>query len=169
MSVCGWCWSKWVLRCGAIVIHMPSLTCSLNYGCQIDNMDFFSNRIKRCIEQENIEKLGSYQPRSGGIGKSLQKYSPELLQEMNVGILETMETFNYTSLLIPNKDDWDLEPLDGYGREYFYDEARTVMVNQGGLVRTVQHRTNWIQLKRQINGIKQGQKCQCAKCTGKGR
>jgi len=130
-------------------------------------MYFFSKRIRYCLDQENIEKLGSYQPRSGGIGKSLKKYSPELLQEMNVGILSTMEKFEYTSLLVPNKDEWELEPLEGFGREYFHGD-NTVMVNEGPLVCTPKHRTNWAKLKREMVGI-EGRKCQCPKCLGRGR
>ena len=52
---------------------------------------FWDYRLDHCIREEQIEKLGSYKPRSGGIGKALSKYPPELLQEINIGILPTME------------------------------------------------------------------------------
>jgi hypothetical protein len=138
---------------------------------QVNNMYFFGRRVRYCMDQEqNIAKLGSYQPRSGGIGKSLQKYSPELLQEMNVGLLSTMEKFEYTSLLVPNKEDWELEPLEGHAREYVPSKANNVvMVNAGPLVRTPKHRTDWAKIKRQLAGGVQNQKCQCAKCRGLGK
>jgi hypothetical protein len=94
---------------------------------------------------------------------------------MNVGLLSTMEKFEYTSLLVPNKQDWELEPLEGYAREYFPSNAQenTVMVNGGPLVRTPKHFTNWAKLKREMAGGATGkdgqEKCQCPKCLGRGR
>ena len=63
----------------------------IRFVLEINDMRFFESRIDRCIREEQIEKLGSYRPRSGGIGKSLSKYPPELLQTINTGILSTME------------------------------------------------------------------------------
>lgn len=136
-------------------------------------MDFFATRIARCVEEETIEQLGSYQPRSGGIGKSLAKYSPELLQEINFGIFDTMEQLDYTSMLIPDKEEWqELEPLNDYCREYYHNPENTVTVNDERvpLVRTPKHRTNWAKLKREMNDVMAtGTTCHCAKCVGRGR
>lgn len=134
-------------------------------------MDFFKTRIARCVEEEAIEQLGSYQPRSGGIGKSLSKYSPQMLQDLNFGIFDTMEQLDYTSLLIPDKEEWnDLEPLPDYAREYYNNPDNTITINEEGkpLVRTPKHRTNWAKLKREMNGLSGGT-CHCAKCVGRGR
>ena len=63
----------------------------IRFVLEINDMRFFESRIDRCIREEQIEKLGSYTPRSGGIGKSLSKYPAELLQTINTGIVSTME------------------------------------------------------------------------------
>ena len=63
----------------------------IQFVLEIKQMGFWDYRLDRCIREEQIEKLGSYKPRSGGIGKALSKYPPELLQEINIGILPTME------------------------------------------------------------------------------
>lgn len=133
-------------------------------------MDFFATRIARCVAEEAIEQLGSYQPRSGGIGKSLPKYSPEILQQINFGIFDTMEQLDYTSMLIPSKEEWELEPLNDFCREYYHDPDNTITVNDESkpLVRTPKHRTNWAKLKREMNGVPSGP-CHCAKCVGRGR
>lgn len=65
----------------------------IRFVLEINDMKFFESRIDRCIREEQIEKLGSYKPRSGGIGKSLSKYPPELLQTINTGIVSTMEKY----------------------------------------------------------------------------
>lgn len=66
----------------------------IQFVLEIKDMKFFEDRIDRGIREEQIEKLGSYKPRSGGIGKSLKKYPPELLQAINTsGILSTMEKY----------------------------------------------------------------------------
>lgn len=140
------------------------------HTAQINNMDFFSQRIARCVAEETIEQLGSYQPRSGGIGKSLAKYSPEMLQQINFGIFDTMEQLDYTSMLIPNKEEWELEPLPDFAREYYNNPDNTVTVNDENvpLVRTPKHRTNWAKLKREMKEMSAGT-CHCAKCVGRGR
>lgn len=47
------------------------------YGHRMDN--FFDECISHCIiNQQEIKQIGSYKPCTGGIGKSLFKYSPEL-------------------------------------------------------------------------------------------
>jgi hypothetical protein len=142
----------------------------IQFVLEINNMDFFASRIAQCVAEEQIEQLGSYQPRSGGIGKSLSRYTPEMLQSINFGIFDTMEQLDYTSMLIPNKEEWELEPLPDYSREYYHDPNNTVIVNDESkpLVRTPKHRTNWAKLKREINGMPTGT-CHCAKCVGRGR
>jgi hypothetical protein len=68
----------------------------IRFVLEINDMKFFEDRIDRCIREEQIEKLGSYKPRSGGIGKSLKQYPPELLQSINTGIFSTMEKYVYS-------------------------------------------------------------------------
>lgn len=65
----------------------------IKFVLEINDMKFFESRIDRCIREEQIENLGSYKPRSGGIGRSLKNYPPELLQTINTGIFSTMEKY----------------------------------------------------------------------------
>jgi hypothetical protein len=79
----------------------------IRFVLEVNNMDFFEERIRRCIQEEQIEKLGSYRPRSGGIGKSLATgmYTPELLTKINHSILDTMIKFGYDEMIIPAPDE----------------------------------------------------------------
>ena len=63
----------------------------IRFVLEINDMKFFENRIDRFIREEQIENLGPYKPKKGGVGKSISKYPPELLQTINTGILSTME------------------------------------------------------------------------------
>ena len=77
----------------------------VRFVLEVKNMGFFDERINRCIREEQIEKLGSYRPRSGGIGKSLLTgmCTPELLNQLNnSGILDTMTKFGYDEMMVPN-------------------------------------------------------------------
>lgn len=132
-------------------------------------MEFFHNRISCCIsEEEKIEHLGSYQPRSGGIGKSLSRYSPDLLQSMNLGILAMMELLGYDEMLVPNPDEWDLEPVDDYAAELFADnnKKKEIIVNAGNLVRGPKNSIDWRRVRQimmkgdNITALS----CQCFQC-----
>jgi hypothetical protein len=146
----------------------------LRFVLEINHMGFFQDRIDKCIRQEQIEKLGSYKPRSGGIGKSLTKYSPEVLQQMNVGMYNILATFGYDEMLVPSPDDWKLEPLDDYGvviegKDHDNNpknQPKPLMVNSPGkVVRTPALNTNWQKLRNNIKGISNA-KCNCARCRG---
>ena len=136
----------------------------LKFVLEVNDMKFFEERIDRCIREEQIEKLGSYKPRSGGIGKSLTKgvYSPELLQQMNVGILDTMTKFGYDEMFVPDPKQWKLEPLDELGVYIPGSRKEPMVINQKGLVRGPKRQTNWMQVKRQMQ-VKE-QKCTCYNC-----
>jgi hypothetical protein len=136
----------------------------LKFVLEINDMKFFEDRIDRCIREEQIERLGSYKPRSGGVGKSLTKgvYSPELLQEINTGIIGTMEKFGYTEMLVPNPKEWKLEPLDQLGVYIPGTAKEPLVINQKGLVRGPQRNTDWRAVKRQME-MKE-QICTCYKC-----
>jgi hypothetical protein len=136
----------------------------LRFVLEVNDMKFFEDRIDRAIREEQIEKLGSYKPRSGGIGKSLTKgvYSPELLQEINVGILSTMAKFGYDEMLVPNPSEWKLEPLDQLGVYIPGTAQQPLVINQKGLVRGPKRQTNWRAVKDQMQ-MKE-QKCTCYKC-----
>jgi Sulfotransferase family len=142
---------------------------ALRFVLEINNMGFFSKRIDQCVAREDttIDQLGSYKPRSGGIGKSLSKYSPELLQQMNsMGIIATMSKFGYKEMLVPKPEEWRLEPLDEYGVEIDPElaEIKPLAVNGERLVRTADLQTDWIAVRRQL-GIGPGAKCTCYKCS----
>lgn len=136
----------------------------LKFVLEVNDMQFFEDRIDRAIREEQIEKLGSYKPRSGGIGKSLTKgvYSPELLQEINTGILDTMAKFGYDEMLVPNPSEWKLEPLDQLGVYIPGTAKEPLVINQKGLVRGPRRQTNWRAVKNQME-MKE-QKCTCYKC-----
>jgi hypothetical protein len=137
----------------------------IRFVLEINDMRFFEERIGRCIREEQIERLGSYKPRSGGIGKSLSKYSPELLQQINVGILSTMEKFGYSEMLVPNPSEWKLEPLDQYGVKIpGAPKTPPLAINGKGLVRGPKRHTNWMAVKKQMNMDKEDTKCTCPKC-----
>merc|ERR1712127_388727 len=83
---------------------------------------FFTQRIDRCIkEQQEIERMGSYKPRSGGIGKSLSKYSPQLLRTLkeDKNLQAIMGHIGYKDLLVKPVEEWsNLPPLQDYATEY---------------------------------------------------
>lgn len=124
----------------------------IKFVLEVKSMKFFEERIDRCIREEQLEKLGSYKPRSGGIGRSLTKgvYSPELLSDINCGIMDTMAKFGYTEMLVPNPSEWELEPMDQLGVEIVPTERQPLVINQKGLVRNAQRNTDWRAVKRQM-------------------
>ena len=136
----------------------------IRFVLEINNMGFFRDRINQCT-REDIERLGSYKPRSGGVGKSLKRYSPELLQKMNVGIYSTMEKFGYDEMLVPDPKSWKLEPLDEYGVVIDAEPGgKPLAVNAGAIVRDKSTFTDWAAVRREL-GIGQDVKCNCPKCS----
>eukprot|EP00529_Nitzschia_sp_RCC80_P016387 CAMPEP_0113443282 /NCGR_PEP_ID=MMETSP0014_2-20120614/2054_1 /TAXON_ID=2857 /ORGANISM="Nitzschia sp." /LENGTH=674 /DNA_ID=CAMNT_0000334225 /DNA_START=24 /DNA_END=2048 /DNA_ORIENTATION=+ /assembly_acc=CAM_ASM_000159 len=125
----------------------------IKFVLEVKDMDFFEKRIDRFIRQESVENIGAYRPRSGGIGKSLTKgvYTPQLLQEINIGIIATMEKFGYTEMLVPNPSDWKLEPLDQLGVLIPGTAKEPMVINKQGLVRGPKRMTNWMAVKKQID------------------
>ena len=68
-----------VIRYEDLIRHTDKVIAHvIRFVLEVTNMGFFEERIDRCIREEQIEKLGSYRPRSGGIGKSLSTgmYTP---------------------------------------------------------------------------------------------
>ncbi len=117
--------------------------------------------------------MGSYKPRSGGIGKSLSKYSPELFAKLKADseLRKVMGYLEYTELLEKPPDQWDsLKPLDDYAHEHAasWEGSTTlrkvVLCNDPGrLVRTKNENTPWQQIKKDLGLL--GDDCNCAKCT----
>ena len=134
---------------------------------------FFDERITRCIsDQQEIERMGSYKPRSGGIGKSLSKYSPELFSKLksDVTLRKVMSYLEYTDLLDKPPDQWHtLKPLDNYAHEHSASWEgskklkKLVFVNDPRrLVRTQAENTPWQHIKNDL-GVRD-KECDCAKC-----
>jgi hypothetical protein len=134
---------------------------------------FFDERISRCIsDQQEIERLGSYKPRSGGIGKSLSKYSPELFAKLKAddSLRKVMSYLEYTDLLEKPSDQWHtLEPLDNCGHEHAasWEGSTTVkkvvfVNNPSRVVRTRAENTPWQQIKKDLGIL--SKECDCAKC-----
>ena len=134
---------------------------------------FFDERISRCIsDQQEIERMGSYKPRSGGIGKSFSKYSPELFSKLKSDetLRKVMSYLEYTDLLDNPPDQWHtLKPLDNYAHEHSasWEGSKTlkkvVFVNDPRrLVRTQAENTPWQQIKNDL-GVRD-KECDCAKC-----
>mmetsp|Transcript_16554 Transcript_16554/g.35787 ORF Transcript_16554/g.35787 Transcript_16554/m.35787 type:complete len:750 (+) Transcript_16554:154-2403(+) len=135
---------------------------------------FFTDRIDRCIkEQAEIEAMGSYKPRSGGIGKSMSKYSPELLKTLKADkdLRRIMGYLDYQDLLVKPPERWnELAPLQDYATEYLPSWEKTgnkkvVMVNRGNLARGKNEVTYWQRIKMEL-GMVDGN-CDCEKCRAK--
>ncbi|GKY93330.1 hypothetical protein MPSEU_000300600 [Mayamaea pseudoterrestris] len=135
----------------------------LRFVLEVNNMSFFEVRLDKCIRQEQIEQLGSYKPRSGGIGKSISKYSPELLQLMNMGIVSTMQKLGYHEMLVPKPEEWKLEAVDDYAAEFIPRKTDPIIVNAGKLVRGPKQFIDWVKVRREMMA-KAPEQCMCEKC-----
>lgn len=134
---------------------------------------FFTERIHRCIsDQEEIERLGSYKPRSGGIGKSLSKYSSKLLEKLKADkqLRNVMMHLGYKDLFDTPSAEWatKLEPLEDYATEYLpswegTNNRKVVVLNRGKLARGPDEQTHWQKIKKELGII--GDSCNCAKCV----
>ena len=133
---------------------------------------FFDERIARCIsDQQEIERLGSYKPRSGGIGKSLSKYSPELLAQLKADeeLCKVMGYLEYTELLDKPANEWDtLQPLKDYAYEFstswmgkskmhegkMVPMKKVCLLNRNSLARGESEHTPWMQIKKVLAEMK---------------
>ena len=140
----------------------------VQFVLEINNMgSFFGERIDRCIkEQQEIESLGSYKPRSGGIGKSIAKYSPELIEKMKAeGFEEILDALQYGNLVGKPVEEWSKLPfLPDHALE-FEASQELIVVNQGKLARTENETTNWSVVKKELGSI--GDECNCPQCKAK--
>jgi hypothetical protein len=139
---------------------------------------FFTERIDRCIREERkIEELGSYKPRTAGIGKSLKKYKPEVIKRMKAvpGMVDVMQKLGYSFLLENPVEKWsEMPPLQGHAREIlspkgFVEEKpqgqlRTIILNNdNNISRTQELATPWQQIKRELGIVEDS--CDCAECA----
>lgn len=156
-----------VIRYEDLIRHTDKVIAHvIRFVLEVKNMGFFEERIDRCIREEQIEKLGSYRPRSGGIGKSLSTgmYTPELLTQLNQGILETMIKFGYEEMMVANPKVWKLEPLDEFGVE-IAGKPKTVMpINGNRLVRGPKRHTDWKSVRKDMDMENNHSSCTCFKC-----
>ena len=143
------------------------------FTLSVKNMaSFFGPRIDRVIKEEELEKLGSYKPRSGGIGKSLKNYPPELFQEMSSGLLSILERVGYSAdFVVPDATLWaKIEPIPGYAQQWDGtppadgETERTIVINGGPLCRTPELDTDWRSVKQSLGLVKKDAQCDCAKC-----
>ena len=132
---------------------------------------FFQERIDRCIrDQQEIERLGSYKPHSGGIGKAVAKYSPELFERIinDEELRGVMKHLHYQELLEKPPEEWStLTPLPNYAIEYTpawvgTGQQKVVLLNNGNLARTQNEETRWRKIKIELGLI--DEKCNCAEC-----
>lgn len=146
----------------------------VRFVLDIKNMaSFFNERIDRCIREEQLEKLGSYKPRSGGIGKSLSKYSSKLLEKVDIEVYEIMAKMGYPpDFLDPFNDLARMKPLPHYGVQWSAsyewppkegEEVPHIVMNNGKLVRDAKHDTDWRAVKKSL-GLVSNEKCMCYKC-----
>lgn len=143
------------------------------FTLSVKNMaSFFGPRIDRVIKEEELEKLGSYKPRSGGIGKSLKNYPPELFQEMSSGLLGILERVGYSAdFVVPDATLWaKIEPIPGYAQQWDGtppadgETERTIVINGGPLCRTPKLDTDWRSVKQSLGLVKADAQCDCARC-----
>jgi len=172
-----------LIRYEDLIRHPDEVTSRIvRFVLDIKNMgSFFTERIDRCIREEQLEKLGSYKPRSGGIGKSLSKYTPEMLQRMSLDIMEVLARMGYpTELLVPDADLWQtMKPLDHYGVEWAasypwppksvkkgeeWGDVPHMVINSGELVRGKEHETNWRAVKQSLGLVSGDSECTCYRC-----
>jgi hypothetical protein len=137
----------------------------VQFVLEIRDMTFFENRIQQCVSEDQIESLGSYKPRSGGIGKSLKRYSPDLLRTMNVSVTTLMHQLGYGECLATHPEKWKLDVIPGYGLELPNRSDGTLIMNSTVAVRDKSLQTDWRKLRIDMMGHSDT-KCTCYRCTG---
>lgn len=148
---------------------------TLQFVLEVKRMGtFFTERVDRCIrEQQKIESLGSYKPRSAGIGKSLKKYKAEVIERMKTpALIEVMKRLGYSYMLENPVEKWsDMPPLPNYAQEVmtahaFVGENQNVIVlnnNAQIISRTQELHTPFAQIKRDIGIVDDN--CDCEECV----
>ena len=146
------------------------MTKILKFVLEIDDISFFQERIDNSIAEQQIEALGPYKPKNLRVGKSLKKYSTDCLTKMNAGLYAAMKTFGYDEMLVPKPESWKLEPLDDYGVLIHPKDRKDIVVNNPNekVCRTPQLQTNWMVMRRRVQGLPTGP-CNCAACKAKQR
>lgn len=139
---------------------------------------FFNERIQRCIsDHEEIERMGSYKPRSGGIGKSLAKYSPELFAKLKAdeALTKVMKHLGYEWLIDQPAEEWqNLGFLEDYAVEYLpswqgTEQKKVVVLNRGNLARGRNEVTPWQKIKMELGITGEGKKCDCEQCKARAK
>ncbi|CAB9498451.1 WSC domain containing [Seminavis robusta] len=130
----------------------------VQFVLEVNNMSFFRTRIKQTVQvQEGQSVVGAYKPRSGGIGKSLQRYPPHLLKKVNSIVGDLMHQLGYGEMLQqPDPSLWKLECIPNYGFEFNLPATanngttKKVMINDGTTIRGPKLRTNFAGARKQI-------------------
>lgn len=147
---------------------------TLEFVLEVKRMGtFFTERVDRCIrEQQKIENLGSYKPRTAGIGKSLKKYKPEVIERMKTpAMLEVMKKLGYSYMLENPVEKWsEMPPLQGHATmlmstNAFVGENQNVIVlnNDNKIIsRSQELQTPFQKIKREIGIIEDN--CTCDEC-----
>lgn len=54
-------------------------------------------------------------------------------------------------MLVPNPEEWKLEPMDQYGVEIAGTATEPLAINGPNIVRNAQRHTNWLAVRKQLN------------------
>jgi len=147
---------------------------------QVQDMAFFRPRIQECIvsgsgggggaggtsADEHVVAGGAYKPRSGGIGKSMHRYCPQLLRKIQSVLCESMHQFGYgemvtgaSSSAVVDPTSWKLDPIPNYAFEIKRTAsnnnaaAAIIKINQGPSIRAPQWKTDWNKLRKELGLI----------------
>ena len=146
--------------------------------------DLFDDRVNRVIrEQDDLSKMGSYKPRSGGIGKAFPKFSQDLIEKMGFKtdpeLRQLMKLFGYDKLLKTHRSKWSKMPfLPDCGLEWAREDTipdpenpPSIILNRGNLARTNEEVTRWQLLKRELGVVEECNDPNCANpnCPAKKR
>jgi len=135
----------------------------IKFVLEVKRMDtFFTSRVERSImAKEKVDSMGSYKPRSGGIGKSMSKYPPELVETLKADkdLVRIMGYLEYQDLLEKPPEKWsEMKPLLHHATEYLPSWANTenkkvVVLNKGNLARGSNEVTHWQRLKQELGMV----------------
>jgi hypothetical protein len=147
---------------------------TLQFVLEVKRMGtFFTERVDRCIrDQQKIENLGSYKPRSAGIGKSLKKYKPEVIERMKTpALVEVMKKLGYSFMLENPVEKWsEMPPLPGHATElmtataFVGENSNVIVLNNNNQIisRTNDLQTPFQKIKRDIGIVDDD--CTCDEC-----
>jgi len=149
---------------------------TLQFVLEVKRMGtFFEERVDRCIrEQQKIESLGSYKPRSAGIGKSYKKYNPDTIERMKTPeMIQVMKKLGYGFMLENPVEKWsEMPPLKGYATEMvkgdkFADGTphKVIVLNNDRQIisRSQELQTPFMQIKKNLGIV--DDKCDCDECV----